>query len=144
MQPRRIQLKRTKGWKMPPNTVSVTRPGKFGNPFTINEALRLGFAGDECDARKFVVDCFRDWLMPVSRRTWWEGPESDARKSAIKDGLAEIRGKNLACWCALDQPCHADVLLEIANAPEAVSPVPHQGGHGADPEVEHHLPDGDA
>jgi len=26
-----------------------------------------------------------------------------------------LRGKNLACWCALDQPCHADVLLELAN-----------------------------
>lgn len=32
---------------------------------------------------------------------------------------AHLRGKNLACWCALDAPCHADVLIEIANAPEA-------------------------
>lgn len=29
--------------------------------------------------------------------------------------LAELRGHDLACWCPLDQPCHADVLIGLAN-----------------------------
>ena len=89
--PERIQRKRTKGWKMPPNTVSVTRPGRYGNPFRVG---RDGTA-QEC------VDKFRE-EMP------------DFAKLAYRQ---ELRGKNLACFCDLDQPCHADVLLEIANTP---------------------------
>ncbi|KMS57958.1 hypothetical protein V473_07255 [Sphingobium cupriresistens LL01] len=53
----------------------------------------------------------KGWRMPES------GVESEARRSVILAEIANLRGKNLACWCPLDQPCHADVLLEIANAP---------------------------
>ena len=42
-------------------------------------------------------------------------------RPTLDDIRSELRGKNLACWCPLDQPCHADVLLELANAPEATS-----------------------
>jgi hypothetical protein len=93
--PVRIQRKRTKGWKMPPNTVSVTRPGKWGNPYKVGP----GFGTAES-----AVDAYRRLI---------------AAGAYLRQNLHEIRGKNLACWCALDQPCHADVLLEIANAPEA-------------------------
>ena len=63
-----------------------------------------------------MVDCFRDWLAQSDQgRNWWQGPESDAYLARIRENLPELRGKNLACWCALDKPCHADVLLEIAN-----------------------------
>jgi hypothetical protein len=37
------------------------------------------------------------------------------QRSEYLEQMADLRGKNLACWCPLDQPCHADVLLEIAN-----------------------------
>ena len=37
----------------------------------------------------------------------------------IIEALESLRGKDLACWCPLDQPCHADVLIEFANRPEA-------------------------
>lgn len=83
--PERIQRMRTKGWKMPPNSVYVGRPTKWGNPFTrhnsgtVNPALRFA-----CEV----------------------GPLLD---------VSELRGKNLACWCSLEQSCHADVLLELAN-----------------------------
>ena len=30
-------------------------------------------------------------------------------------GVEELRGRDLACWCPLDRPCHGDVLLELAN-----------------------------
>ena len=90
--PVRIQRKRTKGWKMPPNTVSVTRPGKWGNAHVV----RPGITAQE------AVDLYR---RDVTMRAGTIG--------RIRD---ELRGKNLACFCKLDQPCHADVLLEIANA----------------------------
>ena len=115
--PERIQRKRSAGWRMPPNTVSVARPGTFGNPFTISAAVESGYASPE-RAQQFVVDCFRDWLGPTQRgRDCWQGPESDRRRKAILDSLHTLRGKNLACFCPLDQPCHASVLLELANAP---------------------------
>jgi hypothetical protein len=119
--PQRIQLSRRKGWRMPPDTVLVARPTKWGNPFTIAAAVESGYA-DEITAQAFVVECFRDWLGPTRPyRCWWQGPESDRCRAVMLASLAELRGKNLACWCALDQPCHADVLLQLANQNEAVA-----------------------
>jgi hypothetical protein len=77
---------------MPPNTVSVTRPGKFGNPFKVRPTCTPAEA----------VDAFRRMVTTGAYR---------------RQFLQEIRGKNLACFCPLNQPCHADVLLELANAP---------------------------
>jgi hypothetical protein len=96
--PKRIQLSRKKGWRMPPNTVSVARPGKWGNPFRIGD-----FAIPDA---AMAVMVFRQWIVDRMR----VGPE--------QPDPSELRGKNLACWCPLDQPCHADVLLELANAPD--------------------------
>ena len=115
--PKRAQRKRTKGWRMPANTVHVGRPSLWGNPFTIKEAIDSGYV-IEANAQAFVVECFRDWLGPSQRgRDWWQGPESDRRRTAILESIGGLRGKTLCCWCRLDQPCHADVLLELANAP---------------------------
>ena len=86
--PIRVQRKRTKGWRMPPNTVSVTRPGKWGNPFTVAEYGREG-----------AINKYREML--------------EGRGLLLLH--RELRGKNLACYCRLDQPCHADVLIELAN-----------------------------
>ena len=88
--PKRIQLKRTKGWRKPENTVIVSRPGKWGNPFSV-----------ETYGRKVAVEKYGQRL-----------------KQLIAEGeidLSELRGKNLACWCGLNEACHADVLLELAN-----------------------------
>ena len=91
--PIRIQRKRTKGWKMPYNSKYVGRPTIFGNPF---------LASSESDAQ-FCVDAYRRWIHRPSQ-AWIV----DLAKKMLK-------GKDLACFCPLDQPCHADVLLEIAN-----------------------------
>lgn len=125
IEPRRVQLSRAKGWRMPENTVKVDRTNKiFGNPFRIQAARDAGFIIADHEANGFVADCFRDWLGPKrADRDWWQGPESDARRRAILKHLPALRGKNLACWCALDKRCHADILLELAN-PKA------QGGTG--------------
>jgi hypothetical protein len=90
VKPQRIQLKRTKGWRMPANTVKVDRTTKWGNPFK----------GGKDAAEN--VRLFR--VMLLGRMS-----------SGVGYPLRELRGKNLACWCALGQQCHADVLLELAN-----------------------------
>lgn len=94
--PIRIQLRRTKGWKMPPNTVKVDRKSGFGNPFPMLD--------DTQAERAKVVDLYRRMIIT---------PAQELKRAIIR---YELRGKNLACWCPLDQPCHADILLEIANA----------------------------
>lgn len=110
--PRRIRRRRVKGWRKPRNTVCVTRPGTFGNPFTLKAAHEAGYK--TYDAASAVRD-FRAWLN--GSREVWMGEQSEQKCAALLRRLPELRGKNLACWCALDAPCHADVLLEIANAP---------------------------
>ncbi|WP_126975556.1 DUF4326 domain-containing protein [Frigidibacter oleivorans] len=92
--PDRIQLRRTKGWRMPPNTVKVDRSTRWGNPY------QAGADGD--GSRDYLVGLYRDYLAR---------PEQAALVDAIR---RELRGKNLACWCP-HGPCHGDVLLEIAN-----------------------------
>ena len=99
--PKRIQRKRTKGWKMPEGAVYVGRPTKWGNPFEI----------DEHHSRAVVVEQYRDHVE-----------FSDTENGIDAMPFHELRGKDLACWCPLVDkdgnhvPCHADVLLEIANA----------------------------
>lgn len=94
--PHRVQLSRKKGWRMPENTVSVARPGPFGNPYKIGDADLNGMGMSAPQ----VVTAFRK-LVAADRR--W-----DAK-------LEALQGKNLACWCRLGDWCHADVLLELAN-----------------------------
>ena len=94
---RRIQRKRTKGWRMPPNTVYVGRPSKWGNPFPV---AKYG--------RDLALFNFRQRMKNLV---------------LIGADFSELRGKDLACWCPLGQPCHADVLLEIANSGERGGPL---------------------
>lgn len=95
--PVRIQLSRKKGWRMPPNTVKVDRSTNWGNPVKV---------GPGCTAQQ-AVDVFRRAIEDNNR--------SFLLCFEPRDVPRKLRGKNLACWCPLDQPCHADVLLELAN-----------------------------
>ena len=101
--PERMQRKRTKGWKMPPNTVYVGRPTKWGNPFRKTPGA----------SPAYLVLQFRMWLGGRLRKR--PSFAMLMQRERLIHGLDELRGKNLACWCPLDQPCHADVLLKIAN-----------------------------
>lgn len=94
MTPRRIQRKRTKGWRLPVGAIVVTRPTKWGNPWREGATL----------TREQAVESFRN-----SFERDCQDPEFLARLRA------ELGGRDLACWCAPGTPCHADVLLEIAN-----------------------------
>lgn len=108
--PIRVQLSRQKGWRMPPNTVKVARPGKWGNPFRIGETMQRFSAEKICET--FTV---RDNAHAVELYREWMQLHLDQNPQSMKPALVQLRGKNLACWCPLDQPCHADVLLELAN-----------------------------
>jgi hypothetical protein len=113
--PVRLQLSRRKGFdlqKLSRETnglpaVNCARPSEFGNPFVIGEVPLGGQTGGlpVADAREAVALFRRELLASLLR----------SNKSI--DALIGLRGKNLACWCGLDAPCHCDVLLEIANRP---------------------------
>jgi Domain of unknown function (DUF4326) len=92
--PRRIQLRRTKGWRKPPGAVMIARPSKWGNPYPVavygrDEAVRL----------------YREYLL--------------ADQELLAAVRTELAGRDLACWCVPGEACHADVLLAVANEPAA-------------------------
>lgn len=127
--PERIQLSRRKGWRKPENTVSVARPSRWGNPFHVAKGTVFGLpwgairdypigtrfpkrdeyaayitSSSPTAAVEHAVGLFRTYAE-VTRR---DHPEE------FEAWIAPLRGRDLACWCPLDQPCHADVLLELA------------------------------
>ncbi len=87
----RFQRSRRKGAHLPPGTVVVSRPTKWGNP----HPLSLG--------RPEAVRRYREDLL------------AGRLAVSVEDVRRELRGRDLACYCPLDGPCHADVLLAVAN-----------------------------
>jgi hypothetical protein len=98
---------------MPENTVKVDRSTKWGNPFTVAAAKHCGFKGSDNDLRRLCVEAFRGWL---AGHVDYQLVGEEDRRAYILAHIDQLRGRDLACWC-LDQACHADVLLELANAP---------------------------
>jgi hypothetical protein len=97
--PKRIQRKRTKGWRLPANAKCVTRPHKFGNPFD-------------------TAAEFRVWLEAIINGGVLCGKlETQSHMLRIAHDIEELRGLDLACWCSLTKDCHADILIEFANRP---------------------------
>jgi hypothetical protein len=98
---------------LPPDTVQVDRATRWGNPF-------------RCDDPADAVAAFRAWLAGdgeslvriagTARGFAVVGNNGPAARQRILRGLPKLRGRRLACWCAPDSPCHADVLLELAHA----------------------------
>ena len=93
---------------MPEGAVYVGRPTKWGNRWTPDKYWEAGYWGSVSVAIQHCVEAYRAWLLGESH--WAHSVPLDPMPD-----LSELRGKDLACWCPLDQPCHADVLLEIAN-----------------------------
>ena len=147
--PERIQRKRTKGWKMPDNTIYVGRGTVWGNPFVVGapsgifdgkEGRPLGLRDqpeilipelDLATSLAFYRNAIEGYIKPEMfpfghqwrdrMQHWCTGHPADMARGFL-------RGKNLACWCALDRPCHADVLLEIANPATPQVPSDQRGG----------------
>jgi hypothetical protein len=104
--PVRIQRKRARGWRMPEGAVYVGRPTRYGNPFVV------GRDGTRQECLKLYQSLAAGYLV-LSRKATID--EQRRAHRAMCDAKRYLRGKDLVCWCPLDQPCHADVLLEIAN-----------------------------
>ena len=87
--PERIQRKRSRDWRMPENTVYVGRPTCWGNPFCSPSMTA-----------KQKMKSYESWIrtMPI-----------------LLSDIQQLAGKNLACWCKPGEPCHADVILRLAN-----------------------------
>lgn len=126
VRPQRIQLSRAKGWRMPSNTVKVDRSTRWGNPFIYSDSdpVRLAY--------------YADYRKNVELWMGWPVADVDTAVRAFREMCAPdmavaarrlLRGKNLACWCPIGSPCHADVLLDLANA-ASIGGVTHLGERG--------------
>jgi hypothetical protein len=102
--PERIQRKREKGWKAPTNTVFVGRGTKWANPYWPGVSVQLKGNGTHrhMTAEDALARYRRDLPYLIDKNF---GPLD----------ISELRGKNLMCWCKIGAPCHADILLEVAN-----------------------------
>lgn len=80
---------------MPEGTVYVGRPTVFGNPYRVQMPI--------IDDLQSVLSRFRQY--------------AEQRLAREPDWLSPLRGKDLACFCKEGGPCHADILLELANQP---------------------------
>jgi hypothetical protein len=121
--PVRLQLSRKRGFRLQAESrranglaaVVVARPSVFGNPFAIDTILKSGLARNEHAARALAVAWFSGWLAgkPLPGASPSRGLA--AKRREVLRRLCELRGKNLACWCKLDEVCHADSLIEFAK-----------------------------
>lgn len=130
--PRRVQLRRTKGWRKPDDAVVVARPSVLGNPFhvvhvhdpiapwqvvyrphpNVDRSGVESFVSEhvtKAEAVRDAVDAYDDWATVGPNHYW--------RVQCFIDDW-KLAGRDLACWCPLDQPCHADVVLRLANPVE--------------------------
>lgn len=111
--PERIQRKRTRGWRKPEGAVYVGRGSRYGNPWTVVQALggwclavrgntTTGVYATEVEAMQGLMKAYTMW--------------AEVRREQI---VADLAGKDLMCWCRPEAFCHADVLLALANGGES-------------------------
>ncbi|MFE7111699.1 DUF4326 domain-containing protein [Streptomyces sp. NPDC057575] len=120
--PERIQRKRTKGWSKGA-AVIVSRPSRFGNPFTIKDAIEAEWS----EPHRACAENYGEWLRVGTAGGWYEqtyriGNQTFDRRRVLAE-LHLLRGKDLACTCPLPEPgqpdhCHAAVLLRLAAGEE--------------------------
>ncbi|PKV80882.1 DUF4326 domain-containing protein [Nocardia fluminea] len=112
----RVQLRRTKGWRLPDGAVNVARPGRWGNPYVVHQ--HTDKCGDDhvwcptycADDRETAVRLYRHAVLhPL---------HGQPRVPTPDEIRTELAGRDLACWCLPAGPCHADFLIEIANTEE--------------------------
>lgn len=116
--PKRIQRKRTKGWRKPEGAVYVGRPNKWGNPFPPGRKmaeLGIGLIADSGLLPIVKADHAHEITLEESLLLYRIYILGCIKHNGNYYIIGNLRGKDLMCWCPLDQPCHADVLLEIAN-----------------------------
>lgn len=126
--PARVRLSRAKGFRLQqhaPGAIVVRRPTRWGNPFTVADAIADDPTLTEAEARQRCTEYFEMWL---DGEIALSGPEFAERRTWILEHLEGLTGHPLACTCPLPGPvatdwCHARVLLRLAN-PGPVEPIP--------------------
>lgn len=131
--PERIQLRREKGWRKPADAVVVARPSRWGNPIVVGTHAGLSGIDREghwysCEitvTQDIAVAAFRDLMIIRLTVTAPDDPEELRYVQDWRAAVLDLRGRDLACWCPLTRdgrlvPCHADVLLELANQDEPI------------------------
>lgn len=110
----RVQRRRVKGYRLPEGTIYVGRPTKWGNPYVVK---RL-------ESRRYAVFSPEGEQLGAAKFDKWNAAEQAVLRyrimmeKIIKDdpsALDELKGRPLACWCGIGEPCHRDVLIEMAN-----------------------------
>jgi len=115
--PQRMQLSRKAGFNLQAASLAlnglparlITRPGRWGNPFTIDDMARQ-YGLDRAAAQAKAVELCAEWLRGTLDPAL--SPGEPPARAVIR---AELQGHNLACWCKAGTPCHADTLIELAN-----------------------------
>ena len=131
MSPQRIQRQRTRGWRMPEGVIYVGRGSKWGNTFEVYRCPCCK-SWDVRDNNGVTYLAAHEYIRQHPEATI---SKAEALAKAVElyandfrwgtsditpeEVRAELAGKDLACWCPLSSPCHADVLLELANGGEA-------------------------
>jgi hypothetical protein len=117
VRPQRMQLSRRAGFNLQKASRAlnglpaklITRPGRWGNPFTIEETGKL-YGLDAAAAQVRAVELCGQWLEGTLSPEL--APDPPPSRDIIR---AELGGHNLACWCKAGTPCHADILIALAN-----------------------------
>lgn len=132
--PVRVQLSRRKGWRKPENTVIVARPSRWGNPFRVQRGTVFGppwgeirsypigtrlAARDEYAAYATHSDPHAAVAHAVELFRMYAEITRRDHPAEFAAWIAPLKGRNVGCWCPLGQPCHADVLLELANGADS-------------------------
>jgi hypothetical protein len=110
--PQRLRLSRAAGFRLQEHSlalnglpaISVARPTKWGNPFKVGD---LHHVGPAYSGRSFLIEDAKMACQLFERHMF--------NLRSASELIAPLRGRNLACWCSLGEPCHADVLLKLAN-----------------------------
>jgi len=110
--PARVQRSRARGSRLAPGARCVDRTTRYGNPFTVADALADNPELTEAQAHQACARLFALWL---DGEITLSGPDPAARRAWILAHLPDLAGRDLACWCRATDPCHADTLLQRAN-----------------------------
>ena len=130
--PVRLRRRRGRGRELPQGAVYVGRSTVWSNPFVVSRSSDFhGLPGswfvrgedgavfhpdedDQASARRKAVELYAREVL-----------EGRARTTSVELIRSELAGGDLVCWCPSGVPCHADVLLQIANsAPRQAHPAP--------------------
>ncbi|MDQ2729779.1 MAG: DUF4326 domain-containing protein [Actinomycetota bacterium] len=130
MSGQRIQLRRSNGWRKPAGAIVVARPTRWGNPYVVGTGP-ISYGGPSCGpAAGFYSPGDQRWcdlpgdgggltadqaVLLYRRDLTGSLRNAGSEYDELRQALEELRGHDLACWCPPGRPCHADVLLEIAN-----------------------------